>query len=253
MFLFKKIITACLLPPGCLIILLFVGAICVRKRLRLFVVCLAVFAYLISIEPTKHLLLAPLESGYPPPSVDQIENADAYVLLGAGVRDEAPDIDGKGTLTEGALFRLHTAYRLYQIRKKPIIASGGAVLGRTPEAQIAQRTLVRLGARADDVIAETKSQDTMENARFTAELCREKGIKRIVLVTDAYHMRRSMFLFHTFFDDITACPATYLSPHRPYGAFSLIPSAENMLDLSYAVKEYIGIVYYRLVAGWIKA
>jgi uncharacterized SAM-binding protein YcdF (DUF218 family) len=210
---------------------------------------MAAFVYVISIEPTKDLLVIPLESGFSPPSVDQIKDAQAYVLLGCGVNDEAPDIDGKGVLPGDALFRLHTVYRLYQIRKKPIIASGGAVRGATAEAEIAKKILVRLGARAADVIAETKSLDTMENARFTAELCSKKGIRRIVLVTDACHMKRSMLLFHKFFDDIVACPAAFLSPHRPYDCFSFIPAAKNMLEVSCAVKEYIGIAFYRFVAG----
>ncbi len=117
MFLMKKILTCCLLPPGCLIILLLVGVIFCRKRLRLFVVCLAALTYVIAIEPTKDLLLMPLENAFPVPSPEQIKKADAYVYLGGGLLDRAPDLSGKGMLGGEAVPRLLTTFRLYRMAK----------------------------------------------------------------------------------------------------------------------------------------
>jgi len=245
-FIFKKVITHCLLPPGIFIILLLFACIFLKRRLRILALFFALFIYMLSIGPTKDLLLIPLEDSFPIPSIEDIKRGDAYVVLGGGIYDNAPDVDGKGTLSGDALPRVLTAYKLYRISKKPLILSGGRIFGRTAEAQIAKRTLLSLGVSEKDIITESKSVDTYENALFVKEIADAYKMSRIVLVTSAYHMKRSHLLFGRHFREIVPYPAGHITSRIGHDALSFLPSAAALADVSLAMKEYMGIAFYRI-------
>lgn len=245
-FIIKKLVTHCLLPPGIFIILLLLACIFLKRRLKLLAFLFALFIYILSIGPTKDLLLVPLENSFVVPSLEEVKTGDAYVVLGGGVYDNAPDVDGKGTLSGDALARVLTAYKLYSISKKPVILSGGRIFGRTAEAEIAKRTLISFGVNEKDIIAESKSIDTYENALFVKEIADAHRISRIVLVTSAYHMKRSHLLFSRRFRDIIPYPAGYLTSRTRYDVLSFLPGAAALADSSLALKEYMGIAFYRI-------
>ena len=84
--------------------------------------------------------------------------------------------------------RLDEAWRLYQIRPKPIIVSGGHVNPFTRamgENKIARAFLIRWGVPENDVIGEDQSRDTFESAVESAKLLKKHGWKRYLLVTSA--------------------------------------------------------------------
>lgn len=246
LFIVKKVITLCILPPGIFIISFLLAFIFVKRRLRFLALFFALFIYILSIGPTSNLLLAPLENSFPVPSLEEVKTGDAYVVLGGGVYDNAPDVDGKGALSGDALVRLLTAYKLYRICKKPIILSGGNIFGKTAEADIAKRTLLSLGAAEKDIITESKSVDTHESAQFVRELSDRHAIKRIILITSAYHMKRSHLLFSRHFREIIPYPAGYLTSGAGYNVLSFLPSATALADFSIAMKEYMGIAFYKI-------
>ena len=246
MFILKKLITYSILPPGIFILLLLIGAIILRKRLRVFLFSMAALLYIFSIGPTKNLFLRPLENVYKIPSVNSVINYDAYVVLGGGVYDNVPDIDGKGFPSEDGLPRIICAFRLFQLHKKPIIYSGGNVGDRQPESEVAQRLLLSLGVDARYIIPEGKSKDTFENARYIKELAEKHKISKIVLITNAYHMKRSKMLFDKHFKEILPFPAGYKTSDIKYDIYSYMPSAKNILDISTALKEYLGILFYKI-------
>lgn len=245
-FLLKKTLTALLLPPGLFLVLLLAGMLFVTKRFRSFLLGLFLLLYMLSIEPTKDLLLLPLENRYPVPAWSELQNVDAIVVLGGGALENAPDIDGQGALSGDSLERIVSAYRLHAALKKPIIVAGGAVLGRKAESEIARDVLRRLGAKEQFILAETRSMDTNENALFAAEICRKKNWSRIVLVTSAFHMKRSLMLFNRFFNGIVPYPTDYKTLRRNYDYWSFLPDASNLADTATALKEYLGIMYYKL-------
>jgi uncharacterized SAM-binding protein YcdF (DUF218 family) len=245
-FLFKKTVTAFLLPPGIFLVLFLAGMLFVTKRSRSFLLGLLLLLYMLSIEPTKELLLLPLENRYPVPSWSEVRHVDAIVALGGGALESAPDIDGEGAVSGDSLQRIVAAYRLHVALKKPIIVAGGAVFGKKPEAEIATDVLRRLGIKEQSILAETRSMDTNQNALFAAEICRKRNWNSIVLVTSAFHMKRSLMLFGRFFSTIVPYPTDYKTLRRGYDYWSFLPDASNLADTALAVKEYLGIIYYKL-------
>ncbi|MCX5811606.1 MAG: YdcF family protein [Proteobacteria bacterium] len=245
-FILKKIITCAIVPPGCFIVLLLIFAVFLKKKSRFFALLLAVLLYSGSIQPAGDLLLMPLEYAYRPPTLAEVKTGNAYVVLGGGVNDFAPDLDGEGTPGSEAFLRLICAYRLYRIDKKPIIISGGIIFERRSEAAIAKRILLSLGVNEKDILMEEKSKDTFENAKYVKELSDKHGINRIVLITSAFHMKRSMMLFNNFFKGTIPCPTGHSTSKTKYDLLSYLPNAGNLSAIAIAMKEYMGILFYTI-------
>ncbi|MCX7965926.1 MAG: YdcF family protein [Syntrophorhabdaceae bacterium] len=246
LFFIKKLITFLIIPPGIIIVLLFVSAFFIKKRWKIVNIALAGIIYLISIEPVKDMFIIPLEDAYNIPSIESIKTCDAYVVLGGGLNENAPDLVGEGQLTSESLPRVIDAYRLYRMERKPIILSGGRVYGKKPEAEVAKRFLISLGVSEKDIITEENSKDTYENAQLVKEILSKKGLKRIVLITSAFHMKRSEQLFKKHFSFVLPYPTGYRTSRSDYTIMSYMPHGENIAFVAYSVKEYLGILFYRL-------
>lgn len=246
MFILKKIITYAILPPGIFIILLLLCAIFLKKRLRIFIISIAVLLYVLSIGPTKDLFLMPLENAYKIPPVNAVKNYDAYVVLGGGVYDDVPDIDGEGFPGEEGLTRIICAFRLFNQYKKPILYSGGNIGDRKPEAEVAKRLLMSLGIDKQYILSEGMSIDTFENAKYVKKLAEQHKITKIVLITNAYHIKRSKMLFDKHFKEILPFPAGYKVSKTKYDIYSYMPNAANIFAISTAIKEYLGIAFYKI-------
>ncbi len=113
----------------------------------------------------------------------------AVVVLGAKVQ---PD----GRASPALERRVETAAALYRERLAPLLVfSGGAFGARPSEARVAQQLALAQGVPASACLLEEASHTTKENARFTAELLRARGIQQVLLVSDGYHLLRARLLF----------------------------------------------------------
>lgn len=94
-----------------------------------------------------------------------------------------------------AVTRLSTAVELYQSGKvKKLLLSGGEVgiTHKIPsEAIKAQEFLINIGVDSADIIIENQARNTHENAKYSAQLIKANDYNKVLLITSAYHMRRS--------------------------------------------------------------
>ncbi|MCM2357552.1 MAG: YdcF family protein [Geobacteraceae bacterium] len=249
MFVIKKCIAAFLLPPGIFVIaLLFLGWRLWRCKRKGFALCsflLALTVWLLSTAVTAEMLHGRLEKGI---SIPQTPKGDVIVLLGGGLYDNVPDLTGSGSPSEAMLARIVTAVRLQRQLDVPVLVSGGAVYGgRTPEAIVVRRFLKDLGVPDRSIIVEDRSRDTMENARFSREILRQHGFRRPLLVTSAFHMRRSLAAFKQagiIATPLAACFRT--SRGRPQVWADFLPDAGALHGTATALREYLGLLFYRL-------
>lgn len=150
---------------------------------------------------------------------------------------------------------------LYKQGKAPnILVSGGGIswLDDTilSEAERMVRVLSMMSIPEEVIWLETRSRNTEENARFTRELLEPKGIKQILLVTSAMHMPRSVMLFENEGFEVIPAPTDFISEPLPTydnggdmlarTFVDLIPNSENLEITTRALKEYIGMLFYRL-------
>ncbi len=239
MFFLKKLITSLIIPPGVFVILLLLIAFLVRRTSRkVYVLSLfgAVILYLLSVGPVKDLLLLPLEREYDRPSR---LDADAIVVLGGGVY-------GSGTLTGASVKRLMGGYILHRRTGLPLILSGGAPTGGKREAYYMKKLLVNIGADPEKIYTDQESRDTYENALYVRKICKDLGCRRVLLVTSAFHMGRSVMVFRKVGLEVIPYPVDYRYGGI-YNIYSLLPGPGTLDNSSLAIREYIGRVYYSLL------
>ena len=95
----------------------------------------------------------------------------------------------------------------------------------------------------DMIIAENQSLNTTENAKYTKELMKKNGFTEPILVTSAFHMERSVLQFKKANLSVTPYPTDYQTNLRmQFQPHQLWPSAVALLDVSLALKEYVGIL-----------
>ncbi|RFP63741.1 YdcF family protein [Hymenobacter lapidiphilus] len=112
------------------------------------------------------------------------------------------------------------------------------------------RILLRLaGVPRQDILLETRSRNTHENALYTKELlAQHPEIKRTVLITSAFHMRRAEGCFAKVGLQPALFPAGYYSIDRRYTPASLLLPAEEPLRLwGVLLHEMAGYLVYKLL------
>lgn len=251
MLIIQKLISNLILSPSLLIIILvflYLRGLKKASKSRRFLPLVAVFIYLISIEPVKDIIIKPLEKTYPVIKEEELKKADAYIMLGGGINENAPlSLNETGIASHSALARLVEVARLYRINSKKVFLSGGIVYnGKKSEAEVYAKMLVDLGVNKKDIIIEGTSRTTSENAESTKLLLENYKINNPILVTSATHMRRSVESFRRRGIEVIPAPCDYLSDYAPYNVNSYMPSVENILDINKGMWEYIGIIYYAL-------
>jgi len=248
MIFFSKLVTVFMLPPGFFILCLIALIFFVPRKFKYFLGLITLFLYLLSIQPVSDILLKPLEDAYPPLSQEvDVDWPQAIVVLGGGTIQGSPEAGaGQDVLTADAMKRAVYAFTLRDIFPVPFIFSGGKVFeyDQEPEAVAASRLFESLGLPAERFISEPNSRNTWENARETAKL----GIEQAIIVTSAYHIKRSVYCFENNGISVIPAPTDYKCARgRRYGFLSFLPSNGALNNSSLALHEYIGLLYYRLV------
>jgi uncharacterized SAM-binding protein YcdF (DUF218 family) len=252
----SKILPEFVYAPGLTIVLLVFAAL-IRKRRRGLAWLLAVvgvlYLYFMSTWVVAEALERSLESRYPAVDVDGAPKADAIVVLGGYLH--IPNARHKSYEFEDAIDRLWMGARLYKAGKAPLILLTGGIVpmygeGDIPESVTAKQVLQEWGIPAEAVVVEPKSQNTRENATFSAPILASKGAKKLILVTSAEHMPRSVAIFRRAGMDVLPVPTDY------YGGWEnretvlrWLPQAVHLYHANQALKEWLGILIYR-IRGW---
>ena len=142
---------------------------------------------------------------------DTGENADCIIVLGS---------------VKAAKYRVPVAVDAYKAgRASKIMLCGGALrdfpVGKCSEAEHMCQAVLELGVAEENVILENSSQNTVENILFAlVELQRTfwlNKVRSVLLVTTAYHMRRSLAIARYLFPEhiaIVPCPANDTNTRR---------------------------------------
>jgi len=253
MFLIKKIIAAFVLPPGCLVAALAGLAFYLRKRSRPAAIACAALGALVWVGSTKVLsdaLMRPLEYKY---SIPQKPEGDVIIVLSGGYFDTEKVFSASENLAPGTLERVSAAFLLYKRTGLPLLLSGGAPFSSRSEASAAAAYLAELGVPKEKLLTEEASRDTFENAVLSRKICAEKGYKKILLLTSACHLPRSVFLFRRAgFTSIVPFPVSRrVGSGTNYFFRDWLPGAQG--DLPRALNEYLGLAFYKLYYGTAKS
>ena len=175
-----------------------------------------------------------------------LKRADALVVLGGGQRRNTPELGGD-TASEYTLERMRYAAWLAKRTGLPLIISGGKLAKDSrPIAEIMQDILQKEFVVIVDHV-ETTSRNTFENARYTAEILNKNKMKRIALITHAWHMSRAKKAFEHFDIDVIPAPTAFYGQSDSLTLSHFIPSTNAMNYSSMAFHEIVGQFWYELV------
>jgi uncharacterized SAM-binding protein YcdF (DUF218 family) len=252
-----KIQVLFLLPPGIIIVIALLGFL-IQIRWHL-VGSLVVFTstaalLVLSLPLTGYQLMQGIESRFPPlrltAATDTGARPGAIVILGGGRYTEAPEYGASDNVNRVALERLRYGAHLHRLTGLPILVSGGAPYGeQTTEAELMNASLVG-DFRVEVKWMEDKSATTHENAKFTKMMLAEAGVRRVYLVTHAAHMPRAVWAFEN--QGISTIPApvgfgTLNKEDREMLGY--LPSASGLHMSSTAIRERLGLVWYKYKHG----
>jgi uncharacterized SAM-binding protein YcdF (DUF218 family) len=201
----------------------------------------------IVFTPLGPAMLRPLENRFPPPPADLPAPA-GIIVLGGGLEQMKSLARGQAILNDDGM-RLIAGLEL--ARRYPaarLIFSGGSgsPIDQAPEADEVRKFWLGLGAPAERMSFEARSRNTWENALFTRDLLRPKPGETWLLVTSAWHMPRSVGIFRRLGVEVTPYPVAYRTFGDARDWLLLRPAVERLDELEIAVREWVGLVAYRL-------
>lgn len=242
------ILKALILPPGGIVLLALLGLSLSRRFVGKFLVVLALAGlYLFSAPFIAGQLMAGLES-YPALSEQDIQAtpAKAIVVLGGGRYSNAPEYGGD-TVDGLQLERLRYAALLARLTGLPVIPSGGNAMQEGPPEALLAKQILEQAFRVQVAAVEDESRTTWDNAYLTKELLDSLAIRKVLLVTHAWHMPRAVEIFHRAGIDVIPAPTAFYHTNDFEQEFSdWLPSAKALLLSYYALHEYLGRVWYQI-------
>jgi uncharacterized SAM-binding protein YcdF (DUF218 family) len=239
--------TAVVVPPLNLLPLGLAGLALSWRRPRFGRLLMAVSLiglFVFSLPVTSRTLITSLEWSLPrappdqPPGAIVILGGDAGYGTGAGLETGT----GIGPLT---FERLRAGALMQRRTGLPVLVTGGVLEpGAEPiAAQMARGLRDEFGVPVRWI--EPASDDTWQNAEFSAALLHAAGINSVFLVSHAWHLRRGAMAFAHFGIATTPAPLRFDRPPR-FNFDEFMPHASAVLDSYFALHEWIGIFYYAL-------
>ena len=247
-WLFKTLLGTLLLPPANGLALLGVAGVFRRRRWAFGLAVLAtVLLVLQSLPLVADGLLRALESRAGP-VLENPAGAQAVVVLGSGLSQEAAEYGGD-TANERTLVRTRYGATVARRFGLPVLVSGGRpVNAARSEAE------VMAGILANEFGVpvrwqESRSQDTADNAAMSAEILKTAGIRRIVLVTQAFHMPRAATLFRAAGLEVIPAPTHFMGGDGTELIWlDFLPRASALQRSYYALHEWLGLAWLHLAA-----
>lgn len=217
-----------------------------RKTSRALAWTLAISLWFLSTGLGVRLIGVPLEygaeySGFMPKFCGDIRGlpkADAICVLGGGVgvhhQCRSPELYSAGD-------RVRQGARLYKagLAPKVICTSKYTNISTAP-------LLEEMGVDPKAIVCLEEPRNTEEEAATI----KSYGVKRILLVTSAWHMKRAKARFVNQGFEVVEAPTDYemsAVAENPFEFADLLPNADALLLNSYAIKEWIGRFGYWVI------
>lgn len=184
--------------------------------------------------------------------IEKVGTYDVGIVLG-GMSEYNSDLNLLSVTHHGdRIWQAISLYKKGKIKKILISGDSGYITERgLHEADQMKEVLVSWGIPEQDIIAETVSRNTHENAAETKKLLSVSypHIKKCLLITSGTHMRRAKACFDkenlpcdTYSTNLSTGPQRFF-----FWDQLLIPNVDTFTDWNKLMKEWIGYVTYDVV------
>jgi uncharacterized SAM-binding protein YcdF (DUF218 family) len=166
------------------------------------------------------------------------------VVLGGATRGDTSPLQPADLNAQAD--RLLYAAQLYQAGKAPLLLlSGGSAAHLRPEAEEMAEILAIMGVPEAAMLLEGHSRNTYENALYSAQLLQQRAVRRVLLVTSAFHMRRAEAVFAAQGIEVVPAATDYQRLLQAELLPAWLPSATALVQSTYALRELAGLWVYR--------
>ena len=247
----SKLLSSLILPPTGLVIIgiLGIGLSFIWKKLGIWIAGVSMLGLLLCSMPVVSGALVDSLQTFPALETKDLKkiavSVDAIVVLAGGRNEAAPEYGGD-TVSNFTLERVRYAAWIAKRTGLPLIVSGGRLHHDNESlAELMKEVLQKeFIVVVDDI--ESESRTTYENAELTAKLLKNHNMKKIFLITHAWHMPRAISAFKHFNVDVVPAPTAFYGRFPKFHWDMLIPSAEAMTYSGIAFHEIAGELWYEL-------
>lgn len=245
MILLHKILPVLLSPIFLIGLIAVIGAI--RKSRGLVFVAVGSL-YLLSTPMLANQIIRAIEHPFELRPSSSVTPADAIVVLsGMLMNVESTGGDISHQWGESA-DRFFGGLELLRAEKAPVLVWTG---GRLPwdshslsEGELLMREALKIGFQRQQFLLTADVQNTAEEAKAVGELIGSE--KSIVLVTSAFHMRRSLSLFRAQGFSVEPFAVDFRVSASRLTPMDFLPDAKALYLSSMASRELWGRLYYSL-------
>lgn len=218
-----------------------------QKFRRIGLLVVPILFYVLSCGWCGRIIGGVLERDYPQRSPESCPSADLIIELGGGMMYKENNRMGFPELASGADRVYYTAL-LWKANKAPTILTTSIGVEKTDNVFLRD-----LGVPERVIISDTASTTTEENAKFTLRLMKEQGFcsegrrPKALLVTSAWHMKRSLYMFEKYAPEIECIPAACdyeVKTKGPLNFKDFIPDPSAFELSCRFLHEWLGILGY---------
>jgi uncharacterized SAM-binding protein YcdF (DUF218 family) len=246
-----------LMPLPWILLLLIAGLILSRpsqnkrriKTSRYMILTGTLILFVLSLLPVSNLIVYSLEGKYIPVSDETLSSLDIVVILDGGLNavgsyKDNPEPSGN------TYSRLLNGVRFFKQSRAGTMALCGGVSqpGTQSAAEVMKKIAMEMGVPESEIVIETKSRNTMENASELVRIMPKEQGRRIGLVTSTLHIRRATKAFNKYFPDDTIVPLPVNHQYNPvpFDIVIAVPSAGVLASSSQALREWIALLWYSI-------
>ena len=245
---FKTLLINCFLPFPLFLCLMFIGVIFLwvpgkQKIGKIIVTAGLIFLFVFSLPFVPNQFLGQLERQYAHPMLTGHNESGflnvKYVVVLAGGHVLDSNIPITSQFLNPGIVRCIEGIRLHnKLEGSKLVLSGGPGIDPVTDAELMAQLAVDLGVSRDNIILESKSLNTQDEAVYVKPIV---GSEKFILVTSASHMARAMALFKKLGMNPIPAPTDHLvknyDDHIP-----LFPSAANLMKSDTMIYEYLGLL-----------
>ncbi|MFQ5779371.1 MAG: envelope biogenesis factor ElyC [Nitrospiria bacterium] len=257
MYIFKKIFSQFLFPLPLSLLISLVGLFLLwstrkQKAGKVIVSIGFCLILLLSYGSVSDTLLKPLERRYEPYDIELSSSSNnghlskiKYVVVLGGGHTSDQSLPLTSQIANAALVRLVEGIRIYREHHgSKLILSGGIGFDPIPNATIMARIAIDLGVNEKDIVIESRSKDTKDEAKLIKPLV---GNAPFILVTSASHMPRSIAMFKKLgMNPIPAPIGHRVKDRQGLRPDLFFPDASSLGKSERAFYEYLGIIWAKL-------
>jgi uncharacterized SAM-binding protein YcdF (DUF218 family) len=240
-FILSKILLFILLPLYWVVGLLLIALLHKNAKTRKRFLAAAIIVLYVFTAPFFFKIVANIWD-VKTPMVADTKKYSCVILLG-GFSSSAPN----GGSFNGSADRFIQAAKLMSTKQAShILISGGngqLIPGEFREAAWVRTQLLKFNIPDSLILVENNSKNTIENAKFSKILLEKRHLPPpYLLVTSAFHLRRSLMIFKKAGIDVVPYASNYLTGGVGFGIDNFLPEAQTLTRWELYTKEMVGYV-----------